>query len=371
MSDLRSFVLRLLEFTHDAVYRYRYEDGTLLMANQGFVTLLGLDCKPIELVGRPLRDLLVYTETEGSVRRAIEAGGEIHGFEYHFRTRAGEDRWVLHDSFLTVEPVTGEKIVEAIAKDITARKKAELAHQTLAAELERRVRQRTAELEAANQELESFAFSVSHDLRSPLLGIEGLCRVLLEEHGGGLGEEGREILERIRGGSRKLASLVDELLSLSRITRCEMRHTRVELSAMARDIADELRRSEPGRNVAVTIQPDLEGEGDESLLRNVLYNLLANAFKFTRTRETALIEFGASGGGAGTTYYVKDNGVGFDPEQAGKLFVPFQRLHRAPEFPGNGIGLVSCRRALARHGGRIWAEAWPGMGACFSFTLGT
>jgi light-regulated signal transduction histidine kinase (bacteriophytochrome) len=160
------------------------------------------------------------------------------------------------------------------------------------------------------------------------------------------------------------------LLALSKLTRCEMRHTRVELSVMAREIAEELRRAEPGRNVDVTIQPDLTDEGDEPLLRNVLYNLLGNAFKFTRTRETACIEFGASTGETERTFFVKDNGVGFDPEQAGRLFSPFQRLHRPQEFPGHGIGLVSCRRALARHGGRIWAEAWPGAGACFRFTLG-
>jgi light-regulated signal transduction histidine kinase (bacteriophytochrome) len=313
---------------------------------------------------------LVYTEREGTVRRAIEEHGEIHAYEYHFRTLKGEDRWVIHDSFLTTDPTTGEQVIEAVAKDITERKRAELEVRRLNEELERRVRQRTAELEAANAELEAFVYSVSHDLRAPLRHIEGFSQILLEDHLDKLDDAARAHLQRIRGGVQRMTRLIDALLKVSRLTRTEMTYRRVDLGALAAEIARELQSSDPSRRAEFVIEPHLVDEGDPDLLRMVLENLLGNAWKFTSTRATARIEMGATEEGGGRTYFVRDNGVGFDPAAAGRLFRVFQRLHREQEFPGIGVGLVSVQRAVTRHGGRVWAEGAADGGATFYFTLG-
>ncbi len=367
---MRNLFERMLAFTRDAVYRYRFDDGTILMANQGLADVLDLGGKPEDLVGKRLRDVLVYTEREGTIRQTIETHGEIHGFEYHFRTLTGEDRWVIHDSFMVVDPLSGERVVEAIAKDITERKRAELDLRRLNADLDRRVRQRTSELEAANKELEAFAYSVSHDLRAPLRHIDGFSQILLDEYAGRFDEAGRDYLRRVRASTQHLATLIDALLKLSRLTRSEMHYSAVDLSATAAEIARELQQTDPGRRGTFTIAPGLSAEGDPDLLRTVLYNLLANAWKFTSTRPEPRIEFGAADEEGGRSYFVRDNGVGFDMAYADKLFGAFQRLHAAAAFPGDGIGLVSVQRVIARHGGRVWAHGEPERGATFWFTLG-
>jgi PAS domain S-box-containing protein len=364
------FYERLLAFTQDAVYRYGYDDGLILQANQGLVDVLGLTCKPEELVGRHLRELLVYTEKEGVVRQAIARSGEVHGLEYHFQTLSGDQRWVIHDSFISTDPVTGGKVVEAIAKDITVRKRAELSLQQLNEQLELRVQQRTAELETVNRELESFAYSVSHDLRAPLRHVDSFSKILLDEYPEKLDEQGRFYLGRIRENTQRLALLIDQLLALSRLTRSEVRALPVNLSALASEVMRELQQAEPARKVEFTLAPDLTAHADPALMRTVLYNLLGNAWKFTSQLPSATIEFGAERRGDGLEYYVRDNGAGFDMAYVDKLFTPFQRLHRAPAFPGNGIGLVSVLRIVSKHGGKIWAEARVGQGATFRFTLG-
>ncbi|MBI4870611.1 MAG: PAS domain S-box protein [Candidatus Riflebacteria bacterium] len=360
---------RLLVFTEDAVYRYQYEDGVLLTANQGLVKVLGLTCPASDIVGRRLRDILVYTEKEGAVRAAIELTGEVHNFEYHFKTLSGEDRWVLHDSFLSHDPDTGQRVVEAIARDITARKQAELAMMRMNEVLEERVRQRTEELEAANEELRIFAVSMSHDLRAPVRHIESFSRLLLDRYGDHLDETGREYLDFVHNGSHQLASLIDELLKLFRLSRADLKREAVNLSTMAREIAAELQHADPERRAEFDIREGLVDEGDPTLLRTVLFNLLANAWKFTYKRPTSRIAVTASEGRDGRTYLVQDNGVGFEPAYAHKLFQPFQRLHKASEFPGSGIGLVSAQRIVARHQGRMWATGQPDQGASFYFTL--
>ena len=249
-----------------------------------------------------------------------------------------------------------------------ARQQSDQEISRLNAELERRVRERTAELEAANQELEAFAYSVSHDLRAPLRSIRGFSEVVLERYAGQLDAAGRDLLHRVCESSQRMNRLIDDLLKLSRIGRSELRWQPVNLSALAEAIAADLREAEPGRAVEIVIGPNLRAEGDERLLGIVLENLLANAWKFTGSRPGGLIEFG-SVSQTEPTFFVRDNGVGFDMAHADKLFGVFQRLHSSSEFPGTGIGLAIVQRIIRRHRGRAWATGVVNQGATFYFTL--
>jgi signal transduction histidine kinase len=224
------------------------------------------------------------------------------------------------------------------------------------------------ELEGANKELEAFSYSVSHDLRAPLRSIEGFAQILLDDYAARLDAEARGYLERVRAASRRMALLIDDLLDLSRVSRSVLRRQTVDLSAVAREVAAELQRSQPGREVRFVIADGLRASGDARLLKIALENLLGNAFKFTEKQPHAIVEFGAAGDRQ--TYYVRDNGVGFDMAYATKLFGAFQRLHGTEDFEGTGIGLATVQRIVQRHGGRVWAEGEVGEGATFFFTLG-
>ncbi|QIN85265.1 hypothetical protein GBA63_18140 [Rubrobacter tropicus] len=226
-----------------------------------------------------------------------------------------------------------------------------------------------AELARSNAELEQFAHSVSHDLRAPLRSIDGFSRILQEDHAGGLDAEGLDHLRRVRASAQRMGLLIDALLDLSRVTRVEMRRTNVDLSALAAEVAGELRRRDPERNASFEIREGLTADGDARLLRVVVENLLGNAWKFTSREPAAKIEFGAELHEGVTVFFVRDDGVGFDPRYAGALFGPFQRLHAEDEFEGTGIGLATVARIVHRHGGKTWAEGEPGKGAAFFFTL--
>ena len=229
---------------------------------------------------------------------------------------------------------------------------------------------RADDLKAAHGSLESFTYSVSHDLRAPLRAMSGFSTALLEDYGGVLGEDGRRYAERIVAASEHIAALIDNLLRLSRLSRAEMHLGSVDLGADAAQIAAELQRADPGRHVRFAVQRPVRVRADRALIRMVMHNLLGNAWKFTSGRDDALIEFGtAPARDAGVCYYVRDNGAGFDPAYTHKLFSPFQRLHPASEFPGTGIGLAIVRLIVERHGGRVWAEGAVGEGAAFYFTL--
>ena len=253
-----------------------------------------------------------------------------------------------------------------------ARKQAELLRQSEQAALElasERARL-LEELEHKNKELEAFSYSVAHDLRAPLRAIDGFSKLLVEDHGERLDAEARQHLDRVRAAARRMAELIDDLLGLARVTRAGLKLESVELGKLARSIADDLERSRPERRTDWQIREDIVVHADQRLMRVLLENLLGNAWKFTVHRDRARIELGVEQTGDAPVYFVRDNGAGFDMAYAHKLFNPFQRLHRATDFEGTGIGLATVERIVRRHGGRVWAEAEVDRGAKFSFTLG-
>jgi PAS domain S-box-containing protein len=255
-------------------------------------------------------------------------------------------------------------------QDITEQVLAREEIQRLNAGLEQRVQERTAELTAANRELESFAYSISHDLRAPLRGIDGFSHLLAEEYAERLDETGRGYLERVRRAAQRMGELIDDILELSRVTRQDMRRVTVDLSRIAAEVIEERARVESDRKAEITIAPGCTAQGDPQLLRVLMQNLLENAWKYSRRAEPARIAFGQETRDGETVFFVRDNGVGFDMQYAERLFAPFQRLHRPEEFEGSGIGLATVARVTHRHGGRVWAEAETGKGATFRFTLG-
>ena len=254
-------------------------------------------------------------------------------------------------------------MAESVAKDRAA------LEQTNSA-LEARVKARTADLEDTNKELEAFSYSVSHDLRAPLRAVDGFSQALLEDYGNQLDSTGKNYLQRVRSGAQNMGALIDDLLKLSQVTRVPLQPAEIDLSAMAHDIIAQLHHGEPGRDIRVDIDDSLRSYGDPGLLRVALENLLGNAWKYTNKTPQAHMTFGAGQQDRETVFCVRDNGVGFDMKFADKLFSAFQRLHHKDEFEGTGIGLATAARIIRRHGGRIWAEAEPGKGATFCFTLG-
>lgn len=296
------------------------------------------------LVTRPITDLAEVTRRVGQERdtslRAVKRGDDELG--------------TLVDGFNTM--------LDEIAKS-----RAEL-HQ-LNEDLEKRVLERTAQLVAANHELETFSYSVSHDLRSPLRAIDGFSRILLDDYKTVLDDAGRGYLDRVRHAAQRMGLLIDDLLRLAHITRIEPSREIVNLSAIAQEIGKSLHDHDPQRHVRLELTPNLTTHGDPQLLRIALENLLGNAWKFTASRSESCIELGVKMADGAPTYFIRDNGAGFDMAYAGKLFSPFQRLHKAEEFAGTGIGLATVQRIIRKHGGRIWAEGTVGQGAAFYFTL--
>ena len=257
----------------------------------------------------------------------------------------------------------------AVFDVITARKEAEEQLRQLNLELEARVQQRTAQLEAANKELEAFSYSVSHDLRAPLRAVDGFAGILAEDHANQLDQEGLRVVGVIRREATRMGQLINDLLAFSRAGRGPMRSVEIDLTFLARTIFDECADGAANRKIRLKLDPLLPARGDLSLIRQVLVNLISNAIKYTGPRTEAEIELGSRVEGHENVYWIKDNGVGFDPKYAGKLFGIFQRLHTDEEFAGTGVGLALVQRIVLRHGGRVWAEGRLNEGAAFYFTM--
>jgi signal transduction histidine kinase len=319
--------------------------------------------RAFHLDGRP------YRADEYPLGRTLGAGETIADEQVVYR-RADGERIVIE---LSSAPIFDQqaKVVSAVLtfKDVTAERAAQDEVRRLNAELEDRVRQRTRELEAVNKELEAFSYSVSHDLRAPLRAIDGFSRILLDELAPQIPADGQRYLHLVRGGAQEMGVLIDGLLSFSRLGHQALSRRPTETTELAQDVIETFDAEQSERNVVITLQDLPAVEADETLLRQVFVNLLANALKYSRHRDPARIEVGTYSENGRAVFYVRDNGAGFDMRYADKLFRVFQRLHRTEDYEGTGLGLALVERIVTRHGGRIWAESKPDAGATFYFTL--
>ncbi len=339
------------------------KDGKFIEINDSFTRITGYTRE--EVIGHSSAEISIWAKAEDRARmvQMLEEQGSVRNEEFEFRMKNGEIRtWLF-----SAEPIEigDEPCLISITTDITERKRAEEKLKQALSNLE----QSSNQLAAINKELETFSYSVSHDLRAPLRSIDGFSQALLEDHLDKLDEQGKDYLNRLRAASQKMGELIDGLLKLSRLTRSDMHKQKVDLSALAEEITTRLQETQPERQVKVVIGRGLTASGDRQLLRALLENLLGNAWKFTGKCPQAKIEFGATQNGDKKAYFVRDNGAGFDMTYADKLFSAFQRLHETTEYPGTGIGLATVQRIINRHGGNIWAEGAVGKGATFYFTL--
>jgi len=360
----------LLESAPDAMVVVD-QQGRIAMINKQTEALFGYMRE--ELVGQLVEVIIPerFRGTHPTRRTAYSEAPSVRpmgtGLELAARRKDGSE-FPVSISLSPLETAEGLLITAAV-RDITERKQAEEEIRQLNAELEQRVIERTAQLEVANKELEAFSYSVSHDLRAPLRGIDGWSQALLEDYHERLDEQGRQYLARVRSETQRMGQLIDDLLELSRVTHANMQTKSVDLSALAQVTAANLQKTQPQRLVEFIIQAGLSAKGDPQLLEIMLSNLLSNAYKFTGKTLNTRIEFGQIEWQGKQVFFVRDNGAGFDMAFASKLFVAFQRMHKASEFHGTGVGLATVQRIIHRHGGQVWAEAEVNQGATFYFTL--
>lgn len=359
---------RLFESARDGILILDATTRKITDANPFMVELMGYSRD--EFLGKELWEIGLLKDEEASraAFRELQQNGYIRYEGLPLETKAGARRELEFISNVYAED--GHQVIQCNIRDITERRRAEAEVERLHAELELRVTERTAQLQSANQELEAFSYSVSHDLRPPLRHINGFSLALLEDYADQLDEVGQGYLRELRDASQEMAQLIDDVLHLARVSRSEMRREDVNLSRLAQEVIAELQKGEPERKVSVSIKKPLVTHGDRRLLKTMLNNLLGNAWKFTSKREAAEIAFGQEEKNGESCYFVRDNGAGFDMTYADKLFGVFQRLHTTSEFEGTGIGLATVQRIISRHGGRVWPEGEVEKGATFYFTLG-
>ena len=364
----------LFESNPQPMWVYDLETLRFLAVNAAAVEKYGYSLD--EFLGMTLRDI---RPGEDLPRLLESVAAKVSGIEH-----SGLWRHLTRDGSVIEVEITshdldwdgrGARLV--VARDVTEQlrargelEKREAELRELTAELEDRVARRTEQLAATNAELEAFTYSVSHDLRAPLRQIDGFSKILAEELADRVGEEGRHYLRRIREGAAKMAQLVDDLLDFSRIGRQGIRWLPVDLTGLLEEVLDELGPDQDGRRIELKRGPLPAAECDPAMMRVVFTNLLSNALKFTRPRDPAVIEVGQEDVDGTPAVFVRDNGVGFDPRYADKIFGVFQRLHRQEDFEGTGVGLATVQRIIHKHGGRVWVEARPDAGATFYFTLG-
>jgi PAS domain S-box-containing protein len=334
-------------------------NGHVASWNVGATDLLGY--APDEILGAHFSALYPPDERSGNKpEQELETASREGRFEYDgWRVRKDGSRFWANVVVTPMRDARGRSLGFAkITRDLTVRR---------SAELELRVAKEAAE--AANRELETFSYSVAHDLRAPLRGMNGFANILVEDYGEKLDDEGRDALAEIQRNAVRMGALIDALLSLARVARTELALADTDLTALAKSIAGGLARANPDRDVEVIVQPGLDAHADPSLMRTLLQNLLENAWKFTSKTPSARVEVGVGPHEGARAFFVRDNGAGFDAAYAAKLFAPFQRLHTLAEFPGTGIGLATVQRIVHKHGGRVWAEGAVGAGATFHFAL--
>jgi PAS domain S-box-containing protein len=324
-----------------------------------------------ELVGTDFSDYFTDAEKARAVYQRVFREGWVQDYELEVQHRNGQVTPVLYNASLYRDEAGTVVGVFAAARDISERQRAEEEIRELNADLERHVTRRTAELEAANKELEAFTYSVSHDLRAPLRHIDGFSKLLVEEHRAELSPEAQEYVATIRDSVLQMGTLIDDLLNLARVGRTQLSMQVTGLNSLVEEVRADLKRANPDRLIEWKVETLPFVECDPALMKQVFANLLSNAVKFTRPRKPAVIEVGVTYQDGARAVFVRDNGVGFSMKYANKLFGVFQRLHRSEDFEGTGVGLATVQRIIHKHRGRVWAEAELDKGATFYFTLGS
>ncbi len=358
---------RLFETAQDGILILDAETGMVEDVNPYLITLLGYSRD--QFLGKAIWELGFFSDIVANEEKFAELREKEYVSYDHLPLKRSDGGQVDAEFVSNVYLVSGTKVIQCNVRDVTARRTAEKALHQLHTELEERVVQRTAELEAANKELEAFSYSVSHDLRAPLRAVDGFSHAVLEDYGAQLPEQGRRYLQIIREGAQRMGMLIDDLLTFSRLSRAPLNKQEVDTGRLVRATLAELKAQQEGRQIDLRIGELPTCTGDPALLKQVWINLLSNALKYTQKREATVVEIGCEAKPEGNVFFVRDNGTGFDMRYAGKLFGVFQRLHRAEDYEGTGVGLAIVQRIIHRHGGRIWAEAAVDRGATFYFTV--